>query len=83
MGGLSGHGVELTARPYRQADLADASHAHLVPRRATTTVTVDHHQRGAGGDLPVGLSTVGLHRQFALRRLVPQRLQCVISPRLP
>ncbi|MEZ5382889.1 MAG: glycoside hydrolase family 2 TIM barrel-domain containing protein [Microthrixaceae bacterium] len=77
----SGALLELTARPYSQADLADATHHHLVPRRDVTTVTIDWHQRGAGGDIPAGIGTVGLHPQYRLKRLAEHRLMCCLSPK--
>lgn len=78
----SGEHFEMTARPYRQADLADATHHHLLANRPTTTVTVDSHQRGVGGDTPVGLGTSNIHRQFRLRPIIPQHLSLLIQPEL-
>lgn len=79
----SGEHFEMTARPYRQSDLADTTHHHLLAHRPTTTVTIDVHQRGVGGDVPVGLGTSNIHRGFRLRPLVAQRLRVVMTPEPP
>jgi beta-galactosidase len=42
--------LEFTARPYTMEDLAKATHAYQLPRRAQNEVLVDFRQMGIGGD---------------------------------
>lgn len=50
--GLRVEGVDgtlnVSAWPYRQQDLEEATHAHLLPRRETITINLDLGQRGVG-----------------------------------
>jgi len=42
--------LSVAAWPYTMADLEAATHIHLLPRRDTITVNLDHRQMGVGGD---------------------------------
>lgn len=75
-----GDGFEMTARPYSQEDLADASHSHLLARRDHVSCTVDWHQRGVGGEVPVGLARVGLHDAYRLKPFTEHRLSFCLVP---
>jgi beta-galactosidase len=42
--------LSVSAWPYTQSDLAEATHTHELPDRAQTTLNVDHKQMGLGGN---------------------------------
>ena len=42
--------LSVSAWPYSQADLAEATHTHQLPDRDFTTVNLDHRQMGLGGN---------------------------------
>ncbi|MEW5784677.1 MAG: glycoside hydrolase family 2 TIM barrel-domain containing protein [Bacillota bacterium] len=59
--------LNISARPYTDADLEKAQHIHELPRRANITLNIDYKQKGAGGDTP-GLLV--LHDEFKLKKRV-------------
>ncbi|MGI6374894.1 MAG: glycoside hydrolase family 2 TIM barrel-domain containing protein [Anaerolineae bacterium] len=67
--------LTVSAWPFTQDDLMAAQHRHELPRREAITVNVGHRQRGAGGDVPAGVT---VHRQY---RLLPNR-SCLLRFRL-
>lgn len=42
--------MSVSAWPYTQADLAEATHTHELPERPTTTLNLDYKQMGLGGN---------------------------------
>jgi beta-galactosidase len=42
--------MSVSAWPYTQADLAEATHTHELPDRPTTTLNLDYKQMGLGGN---------------------------------
>jgi beta-galactosidase len=50
-----GEPLNVSAWPYRQSDLAEFSHAYLLPRRDQVTLNIDYRQIGVGGDNSWGL----------------------------
>ena len=54
---------EMSACPFRQADLEGVAHPYDIPQRDTVTVSLDLHQMGVGGDDSWGART---HEQYTL-----------------
>ncbi|MFO7683327.1 MAG: glycoside hydrolase family 2 TIM barrel-domain containing protein [Chloroflexota bacterium] len=57
--------LNLSARPYTQADLANAERIHQLPRRENVTLHIDYRQKGVGGDVPSGSQP---HEEYRLHK---------------
>ena len=72
--------LNTSAWPYTQDDLEKAEHVHELPRRENITVNIDYKQRGVGGDSPVQVDVIHLHKKYKLLKKRPYRYSFILKP---